>query len=191
LVLSTLITSKSRIELLTWFVVHPGERFHYLQLSKILRASRPSIQNELKRLEEGGILLSKKEANVRFYWVNQEHPLYPELKSIVFKTAGVAEFLREALHEIGDVRAVFIYGSVAKNQEDARSDIDLMFIGNTDQQRLDRVIASAEIELRREINCSVYELEDWKRQLSAGKSFVTDVATGPKIFLVGSDDDLR
>ena len=189
--LSALITSKSRVEILTWFLSHPGERFHYMQLSKILLASRPSIHKELKRLEDAGILLSQKEANARFYWINQDYSLYPELKSIVFKTAGVADFLRGAFKDTGDVRAAFIYGSVARSREDARSDVDLMIIGDIDQDRLQGVVTAAENELGREINYSVYELEDWQGQLAAGKAFVTDVAAGPKLFVVGDEDDLR
>lgn len=189
--LSTLITSKSRVELLTWFLAHPGERFHYTQLSKILDASRSSVQRELKRLEDAGILLSQKEANVRFYRINQGHLLYPELKSIVFKTVGIADFLRGSLSEIGDIRAAFIYGSVAKNREDARSDIDLMIIGDVDQEGLHEAVSAAEAELGREVNYSVFDSEDWKRQLAARKAFVTDVTAGPKIFLVGDEDALR
>ena len=117
--LSTLITSKSRVEVLTWFVTHPGERFHYLQLVGLLRSAKRSIQIELKRLEGAGILLSSKEANIRFYWVNQDHPLYPALKEIIFKTTGLADFLRESLKEIGEIKVAFIYGSVAKNLEEA------------------------------------------------------------------------
>lgn len=189
--LSTLITSKSRIEVLTWFLTHPGERFHYLQLVGLLKSSKRSIQIELKRLEGAGILLSKKEANIRFYWVNQDHPLYPELKSIVFKTVGLADFLREALDEIGDIKAAFIYGSVAKNLEDARSDIDLMIIGDVDTDKLHEVVSKAEDSLGREVNYSTFDVADWKKRLAAKKAFVHDVAQGQKIFLIGGDDDLR
>ena len=109
--LSTLITSKSRIEIITWFISHPGERFHYLQLDKLLKTSRASLQKELKRLEAGGLLRSRKEGNIRFYWVNQDYPLYPELKSIIFKTVGLADFLRDSLFAIGT--ALFTVSSLA------------------------------------------------------------------------------
>jgi predicted nucleotidyltransferase len=190
-VLSVLITSKARVELLTWFLSHPGERFHYVQLSRILRASRPSLQNELKRLEDAGILVSKKEANVRFYWINEDYPLYPELKSIIFKTVGLGDRLRESLRGIADVQAAFIYGSVAKNREDARSGIDLMVVGEIDQDRLHEAVMAAKNELGREINYSVYDHEEWRRKLTDRNSFVADVAAGPKIFIVGDEDALR
>ncbi len=190
--LSTLITSKSRVELLTWFLTHPGERFHYLQLVGLLRSARRSIQLELQRLESAGILCSKKEANVRFYWVNQDHPLYAPLKEIVFKTTGLVDALGESLGPlVANIRVAFIYGSVAKNLEDARSDIDVMVIGDVDIDELHRAFSQTEKVIDREVNFSVFGEADFKKQLRAKKAFVTDVVGGPKIFLLGGEDDLR
>ncbi|MGV8082548.1 MAG: nucleotidyltransferase domain-containing protein [Coriobacteriia bacterium] len=189
--LSTLITSKSRIEVLTWFVSHSDERFHYLQLDKLLSASRPSLQKELKRLEDGGVLRSVKEGNMRFYWINRDYPLYPELKSIIFKTAGLADFLKESLTEIGDVKAAFIYGSVAKNVENMGSDIDLMLIGDIDMDALHEALDAAEQRIGREINPTVYNWKEWSDRIKIGNAFVTDVLKGKKIFLVGDEDGLE
>lgn len=189
--LSTLITSKSRVEILTWFLTHPGERFHYLQLDKLLKSSRPSIQKELKRLEDAGILLSVKEANVRFYWINQDHPLYPELKSIAFKTAGLADFLKASLTEIGEVEVALIYGSVAKNVEDMRSDVDLLVIGDVDMDELHEAVEAAEASIGREINPTVYTRMEWDGRVKIEQAFVTDILSGSKIFLIGDEDELR
>lgn len=188
--LSKLITSKARVKLLTWFITHPGERFHYRYLVRSLELSAPSVRNELKLLEETGLLVSTREANVRFYSVNQSHPLYPEIKSIVFKTVGLADFLKESLQEIGNIQVAFIYGSVAKNVEDVRSDIDLMVIGDVDMDKLHETVSAAEETLGREVNPSIFMAKDWQKQLSAKKAFVLDVNKGPKIFLIGAEDDL-
>lgn len=83
--LSTLITSKARVEIITWFFTHPSERFYYRQLIDILNASKQSVQNELARLEGTGMLSSQKEGNIRFYWVNKDFILYQEIKSMILK----------------------------------------------------------------------------------------------------------
>ncbi|MHB1326066.1 MAG: nucleotidyltransferase domain-containing protein [Thermoleophilia bacterium] len=189
--LSTLITSKTRVEIIAWFVSHPGERFYYSQLLKILRASAQSVQNELKRLEKAGLLTSQKEGNIRFYWVNKDFILYPEIKSIIFKTVGVGEELRKSLAKIGEVKSAFIYGSVAKNREDACSDIDVMIIGNVSEDAVLKAILKAEERLGREVNYSIFDPEEWKQQLSAKKAFVSSVANDQKIFLIGTGDELR
>jgi DNA-binding transcriptional ArsR family regulator len=190
-VLSTLITSKSRVEILTWFVTHPGERFHYLQLGRLLKASRPSIQRELRRLEDAGILLSTKEANSRFYSIAQGYPLYPELKSVIYKTAGLGDALRESVASIGHIQTALVYGSVAKNVEDVRSDIDLLVIGDVDMDALYEAVGAAERAISREINATVYTAEDWRERVARGQAFATDILSGPKIFLIGGEDELR
>ena len=189
--LSTLITSKTRVELITWFVTHPGERFYYRQLITILHASKQSIQNELARLESTGLLSSQKEANIRFYSVNTDFILYPEIKSLIFKTVGIGDELRNALGEIGDIGSAFIYGSVAKNKEDARSDIDIMVIGDVSVDAIHEAIMKSEKRLGREINYSIFSPSDWKKQLKQKKAFVCNVARDQKIFLIGSANDLR
>jgi predicted nucleotidyltransferase len=190
-VLSTFITSKSRQKLLALFLTHPDERFYLKQLRRDLSiASSRLLQDELAKLEAVGFLTSMREANTRFYRVNKAFPLYPELKSMIFKTIGLADFLRQSLDELGEIRVAFIYGSVAKNREEARSDVDLMVIGDVDMDKLHAVIHRAEDALVREINTSVFGFEDWKKQLAAKKAFVRDVAEGPKLFLIGGEDDL-
>ena len=189
--LSLLITSKSRVEIITWFVTHPGDRFHYNELIRILKASPPSIQNEPKRLETAGFLISKKEANVRFYWVNQDFILYPEIKSIILKTVGLADQIKGALSRIGHIESAFIYGSVAKNLEDMRSDIDLMVIGEIDIDELHEALSKVEETLGREINPTVFDSKEWQQRLKKQESFVTDVINNQKIFLIGNEDGLR
>ncbi|MHB9111846.1 MAG: nucleotidyltransferase domain-containing protein [Thermoleophilia bacterium] len=189
--LSTLITSKVRVEVITWFFTHPGERFYYRQLIDVLNASKQSIQNELARLENAGLLSSKKEGNIRFYWVNTDFILYPEIKSIIFKTVGVGDELKKSLAKIGDIKSAFIYGSVAKNLEDARSDIDVMIIGNVSEDALNKAILKAEEHLGREVNYSIFSPSDWKKQMKAKKAFVANVAKDKKIFLIGTEDELR
>jgi len=189
--LSTLITSKTRVELITWFVTHPGERFYYQQLTKVLNSSRKSIQNELGRLEKAGLLSSQKEGNIRFYWINKDFVLYPEIKNIIFKTVGVGDELKKALAKIGNIKSAFIYGSVAKNLEDARSDIDVMVIGDISEDSLHDAIMNAEAKLGREVNYTFYSPANWKKDIKAKKAFPSNVAREKKIFLIGTEDDLR
>ena len=189
--LSTLIRSKSRVRLLTLFLTHPDERFHYTQLFGLLPIPHSALQKELKALVEAGLLETSKEATIRYYWVNQSYPLYPELKSIVFKTAGLADFLRSSLSEIGEIEVALIYGSVAKNVEQMGSDVDLLVIGDVDMDALHEAIDSAEHAISREINPTVYGRKDWDGRVKIGQAFVTDILANPKIFLIGDEDELR
>jgi len=189
--LSALITSKVRHALLVLFITHPDERFYLKQLVRDLGMSTSQLQKELAKLENIGFLTSSRESNTRFFQVDKVFPLYPELKSIIYKTAGLADFLREALEEIGTIEVALIYGSVAKNVEDMRSDVDLLVIGDVDLDALHEAIDSAEKAIGREINPTAFSRKDWNARIKKKQAFATDVLAGPKILLIGDEDELR
>ncbi|MBS3909197.1 MAG: nucleotidyltransferase domain-containing protein [Actinobacteria bacterium] len=189
--LSTLITSKTRVKLLTLFLTHPDARFYFKNLIERLGVPPSALQTELKKFELIGLLKSEREGNIKFYWVDKSFPLYPELKGIIFKTVGLADRLKEALDKIGHIDVAFIYGSVAKNLEDAKSDIDLMVIGDPDMDALSDVVTAAEHELIREVNYTVFDPKEWKERVAKNNSFVMDVLKNNKIFLIGGEDELR
>ena len=119
-----------------------------------------------------------------------EHFLFPELKRIILKTEAVGDRLRQALSVLGNVRVTFIYGSTARGTEVASSDIDLMVIGEVDLDALDGAIDSIEEELGRTVNYTLFSAGEWQERVAQGHSFVTDVLTHEKIFLIGDENDL-
>jgi predicted nucleotidyltransferase len=189
--LSRLITSKTRVKVLTLFLTHPDERFYFKNLIDRLHVPPTILHSELRRFEEIGLLESQREANIKFYRVNKNFPLYPELKSIVFKTVGLADYLKEALSKIGHIESAFIYGSVAKNVEDVRSDIDLTVIGDVDMDELHDAVDKAEEAISREISFTVFDPKEWQERIKKKESFVMDVLRNPKIFLIGDENALR
>ncbi len=189
--LSILINSKSRVKLLTFFLTHPEEKFYYTELFKRLQIPHSALQKELKRLHDAGLLKTSKEANLRYYWVNKNFSIYPELKNIILKTVGISDVLKNKLTEIGNIQMAFIYGSVAKNIEDAKSDIDLMIIGNPNLDILNEITSEAEKTLQRVINYTVFAPKEWGERIKKKESFVNDVLKNKKIFLIGAEDELR
>ncbi|KPJ53565.1 hypothetical protein AMJ39_04120 [candidate division TA06 bacterium DG_24] len=186
--LNRLFSSTVRAELLALFLSHPTEGFYLHGLAKELGKRPSSLQRELENLERIGLLTSSKEANVRYYRIDQDCPIYPDLKAIFLKTVGIGDFLRQRMSSVKDVQICFIYGSVAKGNEEIGSDIDIMIIGRLDLDELSRAIDEAEESLRREINCTVFTPEEWEQK--QGTSFVRQIRAQPKIYLIGSEDAL-
>ena len=189
--LSTLVTSKARRTLLTLFITHPEQKFYHAQLVRDLDIPAGSIQSELKKLSQIGFLSSDKEAQVRYFYLNKSFPLYGELKGIVYKTVGLADILKKALARSGKIDVAFIYGSVAKDTESVGSDIDLMVIGYPDMDELSNAVSKAEHGLIREINYTVFDPDDWKKNLKERRGFATTVYKEKKIFLIGTKDELQ
>ncbi len=189
--LSALITSSARRKLLVRFLTHPEERFYPTQLMRELDLSSSLVQKELARLSATDLLRSEREGNTRFYSVNTAHPLYAELKSIVYKTEGLGDLLREQLSSVPGASVALIYGSVARNAEDASSDVDLLVIGDVSPSKLDEALMEAEGLLGREVSATVLGPGEWHERVARKQAFAMDILRQPKVFLIGAEDDLR
>ena len=172
------------------FITNPKDRFYLRQLCVIINSSPRPVQLALMKLEKAGILIHQKEANIKFYSLNKESPIYSEIKSIILKTEAVGEILRKSFKNLKDVRCAFIYGSVAKDKERAGSDIDICIIGKVDLNHLSRITTQLEEKLKREISTVTFSLEEWQKAKQEKKAFVKDILKNKKVVLIGKPDEL-
>jgi len=183
--------TKNQTLVLKIFFNHPEKSYYLRELARFLKKEPGVFQKDINKLVENGILTSEYRAKSRFFALNKEHPLYKELKSIFFKTVGAAGRLESIFKKIKNIQIAFIYGSFAEGREDQVSDIDLMFIGNPDEDLLINKISSLEKILDREINYSIFSPKDLKRGLKNGEVFLEEIISKPKIFIIGNQNDLE
>ena len=116
---------------------------------------------------------------------------YPELKSLIMKTAGMGDALRMAVMPLAErIRVAFIYGSVARGGERRESDVDLFVVGDVTLAEVVKTLSPIQLTLNREINPTVYPVEEFRTKRAAGHHFITSVLEGAKVFLIGGEDDL-
>lgn len=171
---------------------HPQRTFYGSELIRLARSGSGAVQRELRRLEESGLVRATRVGNQKHYQANVRSPVFPELRSLILKTIGLAGPLREALAPHADrIKTAFIYGSVAKGEETSRSDIDLMVIGDdvTYSDFFDGFLKAEEL-LRRPVHAFFISPDEWKRKLMQGSAFFTKIDAQPKIFVMGSPEDL-
>lgn len=183
--------SKNRAELLRLFLTNPDQSFYIQEIGRILGKKPGIFQRTLNNLEKEGILISEYKANARYFKTNKDYPLYKELKSIVFKTVGVSGGLKEALKKVGGIGFSFIYGSYAKAKENYLSDIDLVVIGNPNEDLLIKELDKLEDTLNREINYKLYSLKDFKKEIKEKEPFLLEILRDKKIMLIGEENELR
>lgn len=188
--ITAIFKSKARKALFLLYFSNPDNEYYLRQLENILDIPVSMIRKELLRLQEGNIFASRKRGNQVYFYLNKSYPLFDELKSMVFKTIGVKGALQRALLNIKGINTAFIYGSFARAEESASSDIDLFIIGAVDEDNLTEEIGKIEKTIKREINYCVYSPGDWKEKKKNKNSFVTDVIENPKIFLIGGENAL-
>jgi len=170
----------------------PKRSFFTNELIGLVGAGSGVVQREVRRLVESGLVLSTRMGSQKHYQANPKAPIFKELRSIVTKTLGLAEILRAALVPLGDaVRLALVYGSVAKGNDTAHSDIDLLIVSDTlTLEQIYAALLPVEQQLGRRVSPTLYTVADFRSRQSKGNAFLTKVLAGATIRVTEDRDDL-
>lgn len=177
-------------EILKLFFRDQEKEYYFREIAKKLNKEPSHYQKYLDNLVEDKILLDERRGNMRFFRLNKEHPLYEEIKSIISKTIGLENELKELVDKLDNVECAFIFGSVAKGTENSNSDVDLMLVGNINQDSLTAAISSLEGKIAREINYHIYSSQEIVKKIEEHDGFMTNIFLSPIIKLKGNPYDL-
>lgn len=171
----------------------PDRSFYATEVIALAGAGSGAVQRELARLAQSGLVTVRPVGNQKHYQANPESPIYVELSGLVRKTVGLAEPLRTALAPLaGQITAAFVFGSVAKKQDTASSDIDLMILSDSVAYgEVFGVLEPVTAQLGRAVNPTILTRKDLARRVKDGEAFITRVLAQPKVWLMGGEDDLR
>ncbi len=170
----------------------PDRSFYATEIIALAGVGSGAVQRELARLAQSGLVTLRPVGNQKHYQANPDSPIFDELCGIVRKTVGLAEPLRQALALLTpQIQAAFVYGSIAKKQDAASSDIDLMLVSDT-LSFGDTYLALAEAakQLGREVNPTILTLQDFARRRQDEGSFLARVLAQPRIWVIGGEDDI-
>jgi predicted nucleotidyltransferase len=149
-----------------------------------------AVQRELARLVESGLVSMSRIGSQKHYQANRNAPIFEELRGIVVKTVGLIDPLRFALRPLARrIDRALVYGSIAKGEAHAGSDIDLLIVaGALALEELFAKLAPAEKILGRSIHPTLYTPEEFARRKASGNPFLRKVLAGEHIDLIGSED---
>lgn len=190
--LSSILFTKTRRAVLSLLYGHADESFYLRQIVRMTGAGLGPVQRELKQLTDTGIIRRFVQGHQVYFQASPDSPIFNELKSLITKTAGVAETLQSALTPIADrIIVALVYGSIAKGEENQRSDVDLLVVGDVAFVEAVKALRSAQETLGREINPTVYPVDEFRSRITEDHYFVRDILNGPKIFVVGDEHELK
>jgi predicted nucleotidyltransferase len=171
---------------------NPGRSYYANEVIRLAGSGTGAVQRELARLEASGLVTVTRVGKQKHYQANAGSPVFGELHALVLKTSGLADVLRAALAPVSrHVRAAFVYGSVAKGQDTAASDIDLMVVSDRlSYADLFAALEEASAQLGRKVAPTIYSAKELSRRVKQDNAFVTRVLAQPKLWLVGGDRDL-
>ena len=182
---------KGRRNVLGLLFTRLGEPMYLREIIAAVGGGQGQVQRELENLHRAGLIRREERANQVYYSPNPDAPIYEELKAIAFKTFGVADVLRGLLRPLARRIAVaFLYGSIARAEEKAGSDVDVMIVGDVKFGDAVLALKPAEERLRRNVNPNVYSEKELRSKLRDKGGFLERVIEGPKLFLIGDDRDL-
>jgi predicted nucleotidyltransferase len=189
--LASVLFGKTKKSVLALLFMHAEESFYLRQIVRILGLGQGAVQRELANLSESGLIVREVKGNQVYYQANRKSPIFEELKSLMIKTAGVAEVLKGALSGLREkISLAFVYGSMATGTHKNTSDVDLMIIGQISFKEAVAALQPAQEKLGREVNPSVYSPQEFGKKFAEGHHFLRSVSTSPKIFLIGEDREL-
>src|SRR5688572_24782312 len=168
-VASLLFPAAYRRQVLALLLLHPERKLHVREISRLTGTTAGTMNKELARLHEAGLLDRERIGNQLRYSANRSHQVYPELTGILRKTVGVADVLIEALAPLADsIELSFVYGSVARGTESSGSDVDLLVVGDADFGLVVDSLHGVEKKLGREVNAKVFSRREWNAKRKAG-----------------------
>lgn len=190
--LADLLLGPLRQRVLSRLLLHPDRSLHVRELARQTSSQPGTLNRELAKLAQAGVLLRQQVGNQVHYQANRQCPVFDELAGLLRKTAGLAAVLADALAPLanaGRIRVALVYGSVARAAETAASDVDVLVLGDLDLADAVEALHPAQDRLGREINPMVYRPADFAAALAAGNTWAREVVARPKLFLIGDADD--
>jgi DNA-binding transcriptional ArsR family regulator len=182
---------RTRQAILIATLLQPDRWWYLSDLAKHLGVRPSSLQRELAALTSAEILRQRRDGNRVYFQANPDCPFLAELQGLLVKTAGMVDALREALAPFTKrIDWAFVYGSVARAEELAASDVDLMVIGKIGLAELAPALRRAEKRLSRAVNPTLYSRVEFGTKLRARDHFLRSVLDGAKLFILGDSHEL-
>jgi predicted nucleotidyltransferase len=189
--LGDLIFGQTRGRILTLLYGHSDQTFYIRQISREIGASAGAVHRELETLSHFGLIDRLVSGRQVYFKANRNHPVYAELHALIAKTMGVFQLIGLAIAPLaGRISGAFVYGSMARRDEKAESDVDLMVVGEVTLDEVLTQLAPVERAIGRSINPTLYSTKEFKARLKAGNHFLRSVLRGETIFLIGEKDEL-
>ena len=188
--LAELLSSRARAEIFRLLLSGTGEELHVREIERRSGLNDSTLRQELRKLVRLDLVHSRRDSNRVYYRAKTESPLYPEIRNLVLKTSGLSDVLKSAFTD-KRIRVAFVFGSIARGEEKAGSDVDLMVIGEIGLRQLTGLLSGVSVRIGREINPHVFSMKEFSRRKATKDHFLTQVLESPKIFIIGNENELK
>lgn len=186
--LSSVLFTEYRSRVLGLLLLHPERTYYLREIARLTETVPGTLKREMDKLLEVGLLTVQKVGNQNHYQANRDCPIYEDLANVLRKTSGLSDVLTAALIPISEkLQSAFVFGSVASGKVNAKSDIDLLLIGEVRYSEVVPLLHPLQEQLGREINPKIFAVKEWNQLLEDNGAFAKDVMSKPKLFIFGGE----
>ena len=187
--LSILLSSRARAEIFRLLFNGLEEEVHVREIQRRSGLNDSTIRQELRKLTDLELISGRRDSNRIYYKANKKNPLYQDIQNLVMKTSGLVDIFKRALQD-ERIKIAFVFGSIAKGDINAESDVDIMIIGEIRLRDLSSLLSGVSEKIGREVNPYVLSPVEFNKRLQDKEHFLSSVLRSPKVFIVGSEHDL-
>ena len=184
------LLSPTRQGVLTSLFLRPDKEWYLSELAASLGTGPSSLQREIDALVRVGVLAKRVDGRRSYIKANEDSPIFPELRGMIEKTSGIVPMLRKAIAGTKGLKIGFVYGSLARGEEGAGSDVDVMILGDVSSMDLSPRLRAVEAAVGRQVNPTVFSVDEFARKAAEKNHFLRTVLRNKKIMLVGTEDEL-
>jgi hypothetical protein len=188
--LRNLMVSKVRVKLLQIFLPQPDELFYVRQLVRMTNEEINAVRRELQRMESIDLVKKEARGNRLYYWFNKTHPMYPDLLSLVSKSAGLGGEIVKNKNKLGGIKFAMLSGRFARGLPTQEGSVDLLIVGDVPVQTLSELVREKEKSLGREINYTVMGKDEFAFRKKRHDPFLNKILSGSRIMLIGDEEEL-
>lgn len=189
--INQLLGSETRVKILAKLALNSDSAFYMRELERELGINFASIHRELTNLKKLGLVTDERRGKIRLFRINKSSPIYPEVRGLMLKTAGIGDVIRDALKGVGEVKYALVFGSIARGDEKTSSDVDLLLIGDIDEEKLIAKTRNAEDKIGREINYIIWSEKEFKKRIKERMGLLIEIGKNPIVMLVGDENEFR
>lgn len=188
--LSQILSSRTRAKIFQLLFGTREEELHVREIQRRSQLNDRTIRQELTKLLKLDLVIDRKDSNRVYYRANKSNPLYSDIHNLVLKSIGLTDVLRDALKDKG-IKIAFVFGSISEGKETSESDVDLFVIGSLGMRSISPLLSGTADKIGREINTHVMSEDEIQKRYRSKDHFIDSVIKSKKIFIIGTEDDLK
>lgn len=188
--LKDLITSKTRVKILTLFLDNQSEMYHVREIVRRVNEEINAVRRELILLEKKGVLAREPRANRVYYYLDKNYPYYFDLLRLHAKSNGLGFDIIKNKVKLGKIKFAMLSGKFARRVRENPDDVDLLIVGTVVLPELSLVVKQEESKRGEEINYTVMTEEEFIFRKKRLDPFILGVITGSRVMLIGDEEAL-